>query len=253
MRGYLVILASVFLLSACQAPLNIQQLENKNQSLQQQLDKANKQIGSLQQQHVGVQAELTKARSLIGVLDQEKAARISESSTLRSQIRRFVQKEIDGLKGFLVNSNLLDYIGGELISRAYVDEKPIMLVDLANKMPRRGVLTGMAGKFAKPTSVVIKVLRPVEDKLVVIWESRPLQVKRAGLVKYAFPVTIGVEKGDVVGYYFPTVASVYFDEGSGDTRFLHENMKPGSSTRVSSLSGQSRRRSYSIGVYALLR
>jgi len=253
MRCSVILLLPLFLLSGCQTPPEMQQLESQNQSLQKQLDDSNKHLALLQKQQATLQVEFTEARRLIGILGQEKSARVSESSNLRGQVRRFVQKEIDGLKSFLVSSNLLDYIGGELISRAHVDDKSIMLVDLANKVPRRGILTGLAGQFVKPTTLVVKILRPVDDKLVVIWESRTLKIKRAGLIKYTFPVTVGVEKGDVVGYYFPQAASVYFDEGSGDTRYLHQNMKPGSSARVSSLSGKDRQRSYSIGVYALLR
>ena len=253
MKKVLIITTLLLFLGGCQTLMDMQQLENKNQSLQQQLESANKQISDLQKERSKLRAELTEANRLIGVLGEEKTARVGESSTLRGQVRRFVQGEIDGLKKFLVNSNLLDYIGGELVSRAYVEEKPILLIDLQNKIPRRGVLTGAGGYFVKPTSMIVKVLRTVGDKLVVVWESQHMPINNTGLVKFGFPVSVGVEKGDVLGYFFPKAATIYFDEGSGDTRFLHQNLKPGSSTKVSSLGGKNKKRAYSLGVFALLK
>mgnify|MGYP000612124829 CR=1 FL=1 len=83
--------------------------------------------------------------------------------------REVVQREIDGLKAFLVKGDLLDYVGGEQVARKKYDNRPLMLVDLQNAVPRPGVLTGVGGYFAKPTQMVVKVLRPINKDLVVIW------------------------------------------------------------------------------------
>ena len=249
----LLFLSGMALLVGCQAPGNIQQLQSQNQSLSNKLNTAQKQITNLQTEQNKLRAELKEAKRVIGVIDDEKSARITESTSLRGQVRTFVQNQIDSLKAFLVNSNLLDYIGGEPVRRQKYDNRPMMLVDLKNRVPQAGVLTGVGGYFVKPTKMVVKVLRLVNDKLVVVWESRPLIISRSGLVKQNFSVSVGVEKGDIIGYHFPKLSTVSFDEGTADTRYSEENLKLGKAVNLSDLSGKHQRRAYSLGVYALLK
>jgi hypothetical protein len=45
---------------------------------------------------------------------------------------------------------------------------------------------------------------------------------------------------------------VSFDEGTGDTRYLTKDLKLGGTVKKSSLLGENKKRSYSIGVYGLL-
>lgn len=239
------LVAPLFFLTACQAPPNIQKLENENQSLQQQLSAANQRINTLE-------SELTEANRVINVLEGEKTSRVTDSTKLRGEIRRFVQGNIDGLKGFLLDSNLLDYIGGEQVKRASIDYRPAFLIDLKNRVPRQGVLTGASGYFYKPTQLQIKILRQVKNNLVVIWESRPFNVKTTGKVTMRFPLTVGVEKGDIIGYYFDKTATVSFDKGTGNTRYINKNLPLGANIEITSLDGEKQKRAYSIGVYALL-
>jgi type II secretory pathway pseudopilin PulG len=249
----LLLLSGALLLAACQVAPPVQQLQNEKQALQQNLQQAERQIDSLQKENRQLQANLTEARRVIGVLEKEKTERVTESTTLRGKVRHFVQREIDGFKAFLIDSNLLDYVGGELVRRAKYDQKPILLVDLANRVPRPGVLTGIGGYFAGPTTVQLKILRPVGDRLVVIWESRNIGIRQAGLVKQKLPHSVGVEKGDVLGYYFPRGNSAIFDTGTGDTRYQQDNLRPGTRLTPSSLGGSQEKRAYSLGVYGLLK
>lgn len=246
-------LGSLTLITACQTPPNMQQLQTENQGLQVELKAAEKEIAQLQKERDTLQSELDEAKRVVGVMGGEKSARVKESSTLRNEVRQFVQREIDGLKSFLVKSDLLDYVGGEQVARKKYDNRPLMLVDLQNTVPRPGVLTGVGGYFAKPTEMMVKVLRPVNNDLVVIWESRPIMIKKAGRVYVTFPVTVGVEKGDVLGYYFPRLATASFDSGTADTRYTKKNLLPGTRVRTSSLSGKKERRAYALGVYGLLK
>lgn len=249
---YLIITLTLVGLTGCQAPADVKQLEDEKQALQHELDMSQRQIAKLGDERTQLQTQLDKSRQIIAVLNSEKTARVSESSSLRSQVRHFVQSEIDDLKGFLVNSNLLDYVGGELVRRKLYDQKPIMLVDLDHPVPRPGILTGFGGFFVKPATITVKVLRPVKNKLVVIWESRPLQVSSGGLVKGNFTVSVGVEKGDVLGYWFSKGGNVTFDKGTGDTRYLNRDLQLGSSISPSSLDGANEKRAYSLGVFGLL-
>ncbi len=247
----LLAIPSMLILSGCQTPVNIQELESRNQSLQQQLDMAQNEIQSLESERSQLQTALDESNRVREIIGKEKSSRFNEATLLRSQVRRFVQDQIDVYKSFLVNNNLLDYVGGELVKRKQYDNRPIMLVDLKNEIPRTGVLTGVGAWFIKPTRMTVKVLRKIDNKLVVVWESRNLNISKTGLIKTRFHVTVGVEKGDVLGYYFPEAATVAFDKGTGDTRYLSRDLRTGSSISPSSLEGE-QKRAYSLGVYGLL-
>jgi len=247
-----VALTAAMALAGCQTPANVKQLQDENLHLQTQLEAANGKIGDLQAKQRMLTADIAELNRVIGVLDTEKNSRVRESSSLRGSVRTFVQAQIDHLKEFLVEGNLLDYVGGELVERQQTDDKPLMLVDLANPMPKNGVLTGLAAHFTKPVTFTAKVLRPVEDDLVVIWESKPFNIGQPGINRVNFPVSVGVERGDVMGYYFSTPAAVSFDMGTGDTRFQNGDITLGGVIRTASLQGQNNRRAYSVGVYGLL-
>ncbi len=242
----------ILVLSGCQAPLNTHELEIRNQSLHQQLNLAQNKIQTLESKSQQLQNALNESNRVRKIIGKEKSSRFNESTLLRSQVRRFLQEQIDVYKSFLVNNNLLDYVGGELVERKQYDNRSLMLVDLKNKIPHPGVLTGVGAWFIKPTHMIVKVLRKIDDKLVVVWESRNLNISKTGRIKTRFQVTVGVEKGDVLGYYFPKAAAVAFDKGTGDTRYLSRNLRPGSSISPSSLEGEDQQRAYSLGVYGLL-
>lgn len=244
--------AAAILLSACQTTPEIQQMQSENRQLRSELGEARDTIDSLKAQETLLRREVAELNRVIDVLDMEKSTRTRESSELRSQVRRFVQLQIDQFRDFLVQGDLLDYIGGELVERSSVEDRSLFLVDLDNRIPRSGSLTGVGAHFVAPGSFVVKVLRPVDDSLVVIWESMPISMDTPGIHQITFPVSVGVEQGDVMGYYFPSTVTVSYDEGTGDTRHLTSDLALGSTTKVSSLQGERRRRAYSVGVYGLL-
>lgn len=239
-------------IGACAAPPQTQELLNENKALQGQLVEANSRIAKLEADNLVRQQQIEELNRVLGVLDTEKSSRVQESSVLRGQVRAFVQDQIDSLKNFLVLGDLLDYIGGELVERSRIENDSLFLVDLANPVPRNGTLTGVGAHFTQPSPVVVKVLRPTGDQLVVIWESKPIIVRDAGLMRYDFPVTIGVEQGDYLGYFFSETTGVSFDEGTSDVRYLTRDVRLGDNVRKSSLLGDNKKRAYSIGVYGLL-
>ena len=250
-RGVLLAV-SALAIAGCQVPANVKELNDRNQALQGQLGRANDQINKLKAQERLMQKDIAELNRVISVLEAEKGSRVRESSQLRGQVRKFTQQQIDDLKEFLVREDLLDYVGGELVERAKIEASPLLIVDLAHPIPKLGTLTGVGAYFAKPAAFKVKVLRQVEDKLVVIWESKLISPKQPGLNRINFPVTVGVEKGDVMGYYFPKQVGVTFDTGTGGTRYLKDDLRLGGSIKRSSLLGEDKKRAYSIGVFALL-
>jgi len=243
---------SVLGLVACQTPPQTQELMLQNQNLQSQLSDANTKISRLEADNRLQQQDIAELNRVLGVLDTEKSSRVTESSELRGQVRKFVQSQIDALKQFLVLGDLLDYIGGELVERSQVEDKSLLIVDLAHPVPNNGTLTGVGAYMTKPSTFQVKIFRPVDNDLMVIWESKAIRVMDSGNVHYDFPVTVGLEKGDFIGYYFPDNTGVSFDEGTSDTRYITKDISLGDSVKKSSLLGENKKRAYSIGVYGLL-
>ncbi|UTF61088.1 hypothetical protein [Gilvimarinus sp. DA14] len=240
------------LTAGCQTPPNIKQMQDENAQLQSELNQANAKIANLQQQERQLQAQINELNRVMAVLDTEKTVRVQESSELRGQVRRFVQNEIDELKDFMVQSDLLDYVGGELVQRSKVDNHPMLLVDLANPMPASGTLTGVSAHFIKPGTFTVQVMRPVQDQLLVIWKSGQLTAPQSGVARINFPLSVGVEQGDVIGYMFHQPGVVSFDEGTGSTLYTDEDPSLGQSIKLRSLDGSGDKRAYSVGVYGLL-
>lgn len=248
----LACVAVVLPLAGCQTPPDIQALQDKNGSLQLQLEQAKGDINKLQADKVLLEQDVAELNRVISVLGQEKSSRVEESTNLRGQVRQFVQTQIDNLKQFLLAADLVDYVGGELVERASVDDEPLLVVDLMNKIPLGGSLTGVGGYFQGSGTVSVKVLRPINGNLVAVWSSQPITISERGSQRLKFPVVVGVEKGDVLGYYFSQPGMVGFDTGTGDSRYDDEDITVGSSLRQSSLNGEKARRAYSIGVFGLL-
>lgn len=240
-------------LTGCVSQPNLEQLRAENERLEQQLDQASGQISDLRVREQGLREDLSERERVIEVLETEKSSRTEVASHLRSSIRAFVQDQIDSYQDFLLQADLLDYVGGELVERANrSEEESRTLVDLANPMPSSGTLTGMSAHFLDSGRLVVKVLRPIEDELVVIWESMEIEVAQTGVQRFSFPVSVGVEAGDVVAYRFSGPVSVSYDRGTGDTRYQRENLPLGSTVKKKDLAGADEHRAYSIGVFGLL-
>jgi outer membrane murein-binding lipoprotein Lpp len=242
---------STLLLAGC-ASQDTKALAEKNQALEQQLATANGEILQLKQTQNDLRDTIGQLRDTANVLTTEKTSRVEESSSLRSQVRKFIQDNIDNLKIFMVQGNILDYVGSELVPRAKLDKIPNFIVDFANAMPSDGVLTGVGGHFVQPGTFIVKVLHPVEGQYVVTWESKPLEIKESGKQQVQFPVSVGVEKGDVIGYYFSTAPNVGFDTSTGNTLYLEVDVALGNTVNETRMYGASEKRAYSLGVYGML-
>lgn len=247
-----VAMVSVFV-AACQSPANVKELEVKNTTLQGQLTKAQQEIVGLQTDKKQLMGEVAELKRVMGVLDTEKSSRVEESLSLRTEVRQFVQAQVDSLKAFMVASDLLDYVGGELVQRSNAHEGSGVLVDLGNRVPRAGSLSGVSGFFTGPTSLRVYVLRPVGDRYVVIWGSNNLTVAGAGEQRVEFGVGVGIEQGDVLAYDFGGNVNVTYDKGTGATVLSSKSLQLGNAISPSSLKNAKEKRAYSLGVFAILK
>lgn len=240
------------LLTACATQPDVQQLRQENAQLEQEVEQASDQISEFRVREEQLRAELEERKRIIGVLRTEKSSRVEESTELRGLVREFVQNQIDSYREFLFQADLLDYVGGELVSRSQRGDEALTLVDLAHPIPKAGTLTGVAGYFEASGEVAVSVLRPVGEELVVVWRSPPVVIEQSGEVRASFPVTVGVEPGDLLAYEFSGPVPVGFDRGTGNTRFQRANLTVGSTINPDNLKGEEESRSYSLGVFGLL-
>ncbi len=230
----------------------MQQLMDKNTALEEKLASAMQQISSLESEQRILAKDNTELKRVMAILDTEKTTRTTESANLRLQVRRFTQAQIDNLKEFLVQSDLLDYVGDELFDRTKLDAEPAVLIDFANPIPRNGSLVGVSGYFVQASSFVVNVMRPLNERLVVIWQSPSIAVEHAGAQRVRFPVSVGVEGGDVIAYDFLAGVGVKYDQGTGDTALSKRNFTLGASVDPDSLKAREEKRAYSLGVIAIL-
>ncbi len=247
-----LIVAFIFVVSGCQSTGDKGTLEQENTNLKQEVATAKVKINQLSGSNLLLKKDIEGLNHVISVLDTEKNSRVEESSLLRSQVRKFVQKRIDALKIFLVEGNLLDYTGGELVERSVLSDKPITVVDLGHVMPEQGVLTAVGAFVMTPTKMKVKVLRKMDDKLVPVWESNHLNMDSSGLNTIQFKNSVSVEKGDVIAYEFSGNVGVGFETGTGNYQYTKDILALGKAITVSSLLGKKEKRSYSLGVFGLL-
>jgi hypothetical protein len=252
LRTIVSILCSTIILWGCQTPPDIKALQDKNGVLQQQLSESKTAISTLEVDKQRLEKNVTELERVKGVLGEEKSSRVVASTHLRGEIRQFVQVQIDNLKQFLLASDLLDYVGGELVQRSSIDDESVLVLDMHNPVPRNGSLTGVSAYFQNAGAVSVRVLRPIENNFVVVWASALVKVNGVGKQRLEFPVSVGVTKGDVLAYYFSEPRMVSFDTGTGDTRYKNSDIDVGEILKPSSMNGSRDKRAYSIGVIGLL-
>jgi hypothetical protein len=158
---------------------------------------------------------------------------------------------MQALSDFSENRELLDYVGGELISRPNVSSANLLLVDMQNTIPATGTLLG--GKVISKSSSKVRfcILRPSSKGMVVIWTSKVFSLPKAGLATLTFDALVAVNKGDLIGLYVPGKVQVPFSMGTGDTRTIAGPVDTGMTIPPDSLSNRSGRM-YSFGVTGFL-
>lgn len=251
MRTIITIIAVTSLLAGC-GSTSKDNSQSVITNLEAKLAKEQSENNQLFNENRLLKLDVERLNGVVTVLDTEKDSRVKESSLLRNQVRKFVQNKITLLKEFLVEGDLLDYVGGELVQRNNNEKSPMTLVDLNNRINSAGVLTGLGAYVNTPSDVKVKILRYIESNLVVVWESAPIKLYKLGLTKHQFINTVSVEKGDVIAYEFDRNVGVGYSEGTSDTRYSKNVLSLGDSIHVSTLAGTKSKRAFSIGVYGLL-
>lgn len=251
MRDLALSIIGATLLSGCKS--TDPKLASENNRLRQQVDQQIQRIHELTEGKALLAQQNEDLRRKNGVLQSEKGDVVGDLSTLRSQVRRSVVEQISDLKGFLSKSELLDYIGAEIIPRNNIEARSITLIDAEHPIPYSGSINALGAYVVKPTKVKLQILRPTDNNTYIsVWDSPLISLDIIGENTVNFSASIGIKKGDVIAYYFPENVGVGYDSGIGSMLHTSKPIDNSGDIRVNKLKPFKNGRNYAIGVYALL-
>lgn len=230
-------------------------LQNENAGLKQDLQSKAGQLQVLSAEKTRLSAELDYCTKRSGVLMKEKSARLDEAAVLRKGIREFTEAMQKTLQTYFQRTEIVDYIGSELIARANTDaQKNVLLADLSNPVTAGGTLIGGRAWLNGPTRISFCLLRlnPENGKYVIVSMTPVTTATQNGLQTWVFDLPMAARKGDLVGVYFPDSVTIPYDDvDTGQVIAIPGEAKAGDSIAIAS--GEERnRRSYSFGVVGYL-
>lgn len=211
MRMYLgAVFSCFFVLSAC-AP-EVKQLQSQILELENNLVQ-------LEEENYKLQKEINSCSSLTSTLNIEKKSREKDLSALKAKTRLFIKNEYNMLNAFSRNDELMDYIGGELISRRNQKGSNITIVNL-DPFPSDSVIYKMEGIFETGTTVRPQLFRKDGDQVICVWQGPMVKVIASGKSSYLFDTPLNVFQGDYFGFYFPQRVTVTYDQRTGSHSIL---------------------------------
>jgi hypothetical protein len=238
------------LVTGCQTPQGVAELQAKNRTLQDELVATRNQVIELNETKDRLNKELAYVQYVNSVLEKEKTIRVGEAEDLRMETRTFISEQMQAVRAFAQQEVLQDYVGSELTARAKVKGENQLLVDLKNRMPANGTLLEGRIYLAEPAPFAFVLAREVADQMIVLWKSDTYVVTNAGLQEITFDIPVSTQAGDCVGAYFPQAVQAPYDNGTGNTRYKKGPVRLGDRFPVGDLK-EDKDRTYSFGVAGL--
>lgn len=243
-------------ITSCSTDGAIKKLKVENNLLQKEVSAYQKKVTSYQGKVATLELQLKDKNTKIQELDafssdlnKEKASRVEDSSNLRAEVRQFIRREMDDFRDFFKNSDIADYVGGELIERPNTSGSNLTIIDFKHPLSKKGRLLGATMIVSQPTVFSVLVFRRVGNDLIVLWKSEPFKVVNSGRNKVGFKLDVTVEKGDLLGFSFPEKVGVPYNNKTGDTGIIEGQLHPGKLIELSQIEYRSEKRNYSAGVY----
>lgn len=249
--------AGALLLGGCASvDQQLMALQQENAGLKQDIQAKVAQLEVLSAEKARLTSELDYCNRRASVLSKEKSARQDESTVLRKGIREFAEAMQKTLQTYFQRTEIVDYIGSELIERANVDaeQKTILLADLSNPVPAGGTLIGGRAWVKSPTRLNFCLLRlnPENGKYTIVTMTPEISAAQAGLQTWVFDIPMAARKGDLIGVYFPDAVSIPYDAvDTGQVVAIPGEAKIGASVSVG-VGESGNKRSYSFGVVGYL-
>ena len=233
------------------------QLKQKNRDLIQQVAERESTIKLLKNDKEFLQNELAYYTKRATVLDKEKKARMEASTGLRQGIREFTDNVMNSLRNYYQKTELVDYIGSELIARTVLgDNNNTLLIDLDHPLEADGTLIGGSAYIAAaPARLVFCLLRPVAGKpgqYQVVRMSDPQASDRRGMQAWTFQVPLAGKQGDLIGVFFPELVAVPYDDAdTGNAALVPGPIQAGDVVKVREPEKRNKR-AYSFGMTGFL-
>jgi hypothetical protein len=205
-------------LNTCQATLADQDFINKKQksTIRQKDQKITEQNESIEKMGVDI-AELHRR---LNISSNEKGRYGERIKNIASSVREYIRQQMKDNRNFLTGIALEDFIGNELIERAHAGDEKMLIVNMAHPIPSGGQINGVGGYFSASADIAIKLLRPVGNDYIVIYDKQiRVEATEPGKKYIDFDSPFIAKKGDVIAYYFPGPVNVPYDSDIGTNTY----------------------------------
>ena len=202
----------------CQATLTDQDFIIKKQesTIRQKDQKITEQNESIKKMGTDI-AELHRQ---LNISSNEKGRYNERIKNIASSVREYIRQQMKDNRNFLTGIALEDFIGNELIERAHSGEEKMLIVNMAHPIPSGGQINGVGGYFSASADIAIKLLRPIGNDYIVIYDKQiRVETTEPGKKHIDFDSPFIAKKGDVIAYYFPGPVNVPYDSAIGTNTY----------------------------------
>ncbi len=218
------------------------------QTLQRQITELKATIVDKDLKNNELSDDLASCNSLSSALGKEKRSKDQNMMALKGKTRAFLKEEFDNFNTFSRNDELMDYMGGELLSRKEIDGVSLTVVNL-KAMPADSVIYSVKGKFVAGTTFFPQLFRPTSKGNLCVWQGKMLKSTVSGVVTLDLDTPLNVLKGDYLGFYFPEKAGITYDTRTGNFAITNNRIELGEKLPSTYAN---KNRTYSIGVKGFL-
>ncbi len=239
--GRRVLGITILCLALCGCAPEVQDLQRQIQALKITTEQQKK-------ENISLNEKLDSCNSLAATLNNEKRSRHEDLTSLKAKTRLFIKNEYDTFNLFSKNKELMDYMGGELITRMVSSGSNQTIVNL-NPFPSDSIIYMIKGAFNAGTVLVPQLFRNNGDKIVCIWQGPLVEIYDSGEKTYDFETPLTTRKGDFFGFYFPKRVTISYDTRTGKYAAFKGKVEIGHEIPTRN---QGENRNYSIGVAGFL-
>jgi len=242
-RSWRVVLAAVGGLAITGCGGTLAELQTENTTLKERL-------GQVSGERIETVTRFEECQRLTNILSREKMAKEQDLARLREVYRGHISGQYQALDGLLHNVELLDYFGGEIVAREK-DQGSNMTLIFQQPVTANGRILRVRADVVYKTRFKLLIFKPLEKELLCVWASDPLDIDNVGASEMVeLPVPVHVQKGDIIGFYFPEKIGVYYDEKTGNFSVYKAMDKIGD--RIERSKTDSEKRNYSLGILTVL-
>lgn len=196
-----------------------QELDSCRNTLKDQDFIIKKQDSTIRQQENQIQtyeANLAELNKHLAISSREKGTYEERIRKISSEIREYMQKQMQDNREFLTGIVFDDFIGNELVPREFSGENRALIIEVSHPVPSGGHIKGIGGYFLDSGEIVVKLFRLVEkDYMVVHSKSILVEAQKPSMQFVDFDSPLIIKPGDIIGYYFPGTVFVPYDTDVG--------------------------------------